>query len=1385
MSCLIFIENMNEADAILSAFKNSDQGALGSNRSILVVPGDCFAEIGLDCYSIRPNANEDYLQLLSSLPQLPEKVLYAWPWSTQTMADDNGRVGYYSRDIEAAFLLTKALLAQQPEHKIRLLYVYSNTDSSHPRPHHDAFVGFAKAITHESRKVCWRQLCLVSPQSVAFHSVLPAILNEFSCEGDDIQVRYVDGVRQRLVFREIPAPDKPPSGHELSAALPVRDGGIYIVTGGLGGLGYIVARHIASQSRVKLVLCGRSDRNDGINECLEELEFLGASCIYRQLDVSDAASVNALVEEVRHTLGPINGLFHCAGINRDALVKDKTLQDFRAVLHPKVLGTLNLDEATRNDPLDFVVYFSSISALLGNIGQSDYCYANSFLDHYSAWRNNMVHRRLRLGRSISVNWPLWKDGGMQVDEQVALFSERNTGAGPLSIEDGLNLLADVMRINNVSHVFTAKGTTEKLRNCFNIQGTQSSMGTSQPEQQPAQSSAPAASISSPPIPDTPLVSASGTQGSTVISSPSSSVRRNAQSVTDAEVLGVLRENLVTGIVEILEVAPKDVDIDSDLNNFGFDSITFTTFGNRIADVLDIEITPVVFFEYQTVRDLSEYMLEEHRKEILAWHLEHNTQPASQPDVTMQSSELSIQHSHIRQPEPLLSTPTPPIPTPAPLSHTPSAPKPQTSEPRTSEPLTQETPSPRVTDYAAAGTNSTSMRGHSSPRVPISQAVSASEPIAIIGIDGILPQSEDLSAFWKHLEMGSDLITEVPEARWSWRKVWGDPFKEKNRTKIKWGGFIPDVDKFDAAFFGLSPREAELMDPQHRLFLQVVWRCIEDAGYRASTLAETQKVGLFCGSASIDYHDIMVRSDIDIDIFSVTGSMFSVLVNRISYLLNFRGPSEPVETACSSSLVAVHRAIQSIRAGECDVALAGGIHLMLEPNVHIGLDKGGFLSPQGRCATFDKEADGYVRGEGAVALLLKPLSRAEEDGDNIHALIRGSMVNHGGAVNTLTTPNPNAQTEVIVEAWRQAGVDPETISYIEAHGTGTALGDPIEVKALRKALDTLYKDWGKETAPYQPHCGLGSVKSNIGHLEFVAGASGVAKMVMSMKHKILPATIHYTGLNPYIQLDNTPFFIQDKQQDWSPIVRPDGSITPLRAGVSSFGFGGVNSHVALESYDPAPRPVYPESPCVILLSAKDRTALQRIVSKLRNWLRDEENVPLSDIAFTLAMGREHMEERLLIVAQNRQDLTLRLDAIQSSRRWGEPIPSVYSGSKNEGKARFTFLKSKEEATNYAKSLVAQDDLPLICENWVDGLDINWDQTAYTQGYRTSLPTYPFAKTRHWSSRRKRHEANPTLWHLNPGNRLSQHQVKNNRWLTLLAKRNRRIHKKSAICWMKGC
>ncbi|HET7695301.1 MAG TPA: SDR family NAD(P)-dependent oxidoreductase [Vicinamibacterales bacterium] len=528
-----------------------------------------------------------------------------------------------------------------------------------------------------------------------------------------------------------------------------------------------------------------------------------------------------------------------------------------------------------------------------------------------------------------------------------------------------------------------------------------------------------------------------------------------------------------------------------------------------------------------------------------------------------------------------------------------------------------------------------------------------EPIAIVGLAGRFPGAPDTDRLWDLLRDGRVGIVDVPADRWDVAAYFDPDPEAPGKMYTYRGGFLSDVDRFDPHFFGISPREAVSMDPQQRLLLETAWRALEDAAISPGSLSGSQ-TGVFVGLSNIDYYRMAFTDPQAVDAYFGSGTSGSVAAGRISYVLGLRGPSLAVDTACSSSLVAVHLACQSLRNQECGVALAGGVNLILSPDINIACSKAKMMSPDGLCKTFDARADGYVRSEGCAVVVLKRLSDAERDGDRILAVIRGSAVNQDGRSSGLTVPNGPAQEAVIRRALDIAGVQPSEVAYVEAHGTGTSLGDPIEVRALGRVM----ADRGVGGGPVA----IGSIKANIGHLEAAAGIAGLAKVVLALRHETIPAHPNLGERNPHIEWSSLPVEVLTAPRSW-----PAASGRRL-AGVSSFGFSGTNAHLVVEAAPAtAAAPGAAERPRQLLtLSARSTEALDELSADFEQFLR-QTSEPLPEICATANAGRLHAAHRLAVVAGTAADAA---DAIAEARR--SETPRVVRRSVESGAPEVAFL-----------------------------------------------------------------------------------------------------------------
>jgi acyl transferase domain-containing protein/SAM-dependent methyltransferase len=504
-------------------------------------------------------------------------------------------------------------------------------------------------------------------------------------------------------------------------------------------------------------------------------------------------------------------------------------------------------------------------------------------------------------------------------------------------------------------------------------------------------------------------------------------------------------------------------------------------------------------------------------------------------------------------------------------------------------------------------------------------------IAIVGMGLRLPGGmRNESSLWHVLENGVDTISEIPADRWDVAAYY-DPDPDKpGKMNTRYGSFLKDADQFDAEFFGVSPREAVSMDPQHRLLMETSWEALENAAIAPASLGGSQ-TGVFVGIGNSDYWRMAYRDEEQIDAYSALGNSYSVAAGRLSYFLGLHGPSMAVDTACSASLVAVHLACRSLRSGECTLALAGGVNLILSPEANINFSKSRMLAPDGRCKTFDASADGYVRAEGCGVVVLKTLSAARADGNRILAVIRGSAVNQDGRSGGLTAPNGPAQEAVIRAALASAGVAPHEISYLEAHGTGTSLGDPIEVRA---ASAVLCKD-----RPHASPLMIGSIKTNIGHLEAAAGVAGLLKVVLALQKKAIPPHLHLKQKSPHIDWDNLPIVVPTKLTPWVPI---NGKRI---AGLSSFGFSGTNAHLVLEEAPEGTRPWNAtERPIHLLaLSARSDQALNELVQEVSVRFEKADVDKLADACFSANVGRSHFNYRVTVLGNDTEEVRTGLNA----------------------------------------------------------------------------------------------------------------------------------------------
>ncbi|WP_046744419.1 SDR family NAD(P)-dependent oxidoreductase [Kordia zhangzhouensis] len=1237
------IEELNVSKSIL--LFDTDDATFKSYQKqtktpvILIQPGKKYQKNSDNQFTINPENKEEFGQLFAELQKqgiVLDKIYFGWSKETFT-ENEESLTNALTKGVYAFLYVCQGLMQLKSDDKISIAYIYHGSENT-AQPQNEAINGFIKSLHLEQSNI--RCKTIEISQQVNPDQLSEIVVAELQLDTiEQLAVRYEKD--QRFV-RKLQNLERWNSNRSSATNQGLKEKGVYLITGGAGGLGFIFAEYLAKECKARLVLTGRSVLSEEKSTKIQELEKLGAEVLYIASDISKWDDVNKVIVETKKKFGTIDGIIHSAGVLRDSNIRNKTIEEMQAVFAPKIYGAFYLDILTKNDALDFFVTFSSMAAVGGNMGQSDYSYANHFMDTYIQRREALQQQGERSGKSLSLNWSIWANGGMKLDAQMEAFFKNSLGIRPLKTETGIGTFTSGLFAEE-TQIVVVEGMQERMEIAWGIREKEEDHST--------------------------------TVNTGSETSPSISDEANG------EVATLVQKELIQIAMDFLKLEEDDVAVDKILLDIGFDSIGLASYANALNEKYGLDvITPVLFFEYPSINEITKYLINEHNAAVVnTYNLAANN--SSTVQETSKQSNTAVKEAK---------------------AETPSF----TGINKGWNPSTSQT-------IAANKTSQGSGISADSRFVDC--------PIAIVGIGGVMPKSKNMQEYWENLKNEENMISVVPRDRWIWEDYDGDPITEKNKTNSKYGGFIDDADKFDPLFFGISPREAEMMDPQQRVFLETVWNTIEDSGYKVSDLSGT-KTGLFVGVAVHDYSDLMNGLNVELDGYTASGNSHCILANRISFLLNLRGPSAPIDTACSSSLIAIHRAIESIHTGSSDMAIVGGVQLMMTPAAHISFGMAGMLSSDGKCKTFDKSANGYVRGEGSGAIFLKTLAQAEADNDQIYAVIKATSENHGGKATMLTAPNPHAQAELLVEAYEKGQIDPATVGYIECHGTGTSLGDPIEIRALAKSFKELY-DKHNKPIPQTPHIGLSSVKTNIGHLETAAGISSFLKAVLAMKYKQIPASLHFEELNPHISFAGTPFYVVDKTQPWERMIGADGKEAPRRAGISSFGFGGANAHVVIEEYIPSKeeKPIEFNKPFLFVLSAKNEDRLKAYAESILQFVENQE-IDLLNLTYTLQVGRDEMKERLGIAVNSKEELTQLLkDYIN-----GEELENLHVGKVNK-KNKEVVLPSNAEINSYIEAYNHEE----VLKAWVQGAEIDWNTLyGHDKPKRANIPTYPFARESYW-------------------------------------------------------
>lgn len=1180
------------------------------NRIIHVANGQHFTkQTGENQYTINQMDANDYKTLFLDLKEqniVVDRILYfgAYYPGNDWSIDIESELG---KSIYSVTYLAQGILHARPERTIALYTFYDSQKSN--SDFYCALSGLAKCLPMEqdtlSMKTVDLQGCVNGSDD--FYC---CIEKEMFLHSDDTDICYKKGIRYTTRYQQIMV-------HPAQGLPMLKTGGVYLITGAMGGIGRKLTKYLASCYDIKLILLGRREITaEQLSQSFPGVKNL----IYYSVNLSDRYELGKTLELIRSQYGDLNGIFHCAGKSGDSLLINKTKETISEVLAPKVQGFYHLVELIKKDNLDFMICFSSIAATTGNQGQIDYAYANKFMDSYAMRNGN--------GKIISIDWSLWMDSGMGNTPGVRELIKEGFGITALTEEEGIQALANAMN-ERTPNLVVVKGDKERICNVMNEANTAKKNRVDNDRS-----------------------------------------RIDIEEKKEDQSDQLLKEIIVS---ELLELCKKTFSVDKLKSDASFDdqkidSVSLMEFAKLIHKKLNIKISPAALFEYNTIELLADNLIHKYETELRILFSVKKEEAQLKAD-SRERVEVTIQEARK---------------------------------------LTKDADNIRPENESV-----TSKPGKLSD-------------IAVVGISLRMPMANDINEFWNNIAGKRECIVETPKNRWDY-----EDYDDKVKDCLRYGGFIEDIDSFDSLFFHISPEEAKLMDPQQRILLEETYRCIENAGIRTKDL-DGKKIGVFIGAFSNDYQQLLSETEYAEDVNVIAGNDHAMLANRISYHFNLHGASEVIDTACSSSLVAVYRAMNAIRNGEIEAAIVGGVNIIINPTGTIKLGKLGFLNNNGIIKSFDENADGYSRGEGVGVLFLKPLPQAVKDEDRIHAVIKGGAINHGGRGHYIMEPNALAQAQVIKEAYANAWVEFGTVNYIEAHGTGTKVGDTNEVYAYQKAFRELSNQCTYQVS--EKFCGIGTVKPNIGHLEAASGMASVIKLILALKKKQLPASLHYQNEDKAYDLEHSFFYINDKLSFWNQVADQDGGLLKRRGEVHAYGYGGTNAHLILEEYEEVTNlPIMPQQEQLFIFSAKSRHSMDEYLMNFTGFLENISEEQLGNVAYTLMMGRNEFQERIAFIAKDRVTLIKLINLYLD----GKDADDVVAKGNDADAVGLQSLFAGRESEEILMLLIRSNNLRAIANLFIHGISVDWKLLYPNEGWkRIELPTYRFEKIHHFVNLRSR-------------------------------------------------
>lgn len=1124
---------------------------------IFISQGKEFKKVDSEHYAIVKDKKQTYERAFHSiLADVDEisTIAYLWAYEDAECIREYENIVYILQAISSEKVIAdQLLLGASYKEGLEKCYL-------------ESWIGFERSIGPMMSKT--RVKVILQDKKTLEH-----ICKEMGVPAGTQSVLYEEGKRyEKVIYENMRHRRKTVAGSAL------KSGGTYLITGGMGKLGLIFSRYLAKEYSANLILSGRSGLRDEDYKIIEKIEQYGSQVFYIQSDICDKYGMKKGIEEAKKRFGTIQGVIHAAGRAAHQSIYQKNIESFEEILEPKIRGTLVLKELFDGIPLDFICYFSSAAAILGDFGACDYAVGNRFQMAYAAFRNGSSNSGTR--RTVVINWPVWKDGGMKLEEEDQEMYLKSSGQRSLETKEGLEVFERVLKQGQTQQLVLV-GERNRLYQFLHIK-KKNSMKSSLPVQ---------------------------------------------EGKHQGDELAVLLERDMKKLISQLHHIPVEkIEVKEEFVTYGFDSINIFEFARMISDTIGIDITPASLLGYSTLKKLIEYLTDTKREQLMSYYMNESRSP---------QAGAEIKHPDV-----------------------------------------------------------------------ISESDDMTEPIAVIGMSGRFPQADSVGELWSKLEEQSECITEIPPDRWDWRDFTSGAHMEPGKSNSRWGGFLRDIHSFDPLFFKISPREAYLMDPCQRIFLEESWHALEDAGYMGDKI-RGKSCGVYVGIEEGEYGHMVRQKG---EFYSNQNAMLSA---RIAYALDMKGPNLSVTASCSSGLVALHQACQALRLGECEIALAGGINLFVSPETYIGMSMLDLLSPTGKTYVFDQRADGMVPGEAVAAVILKPLSKAIRDKDHIYGCIKGSGVNNNGRGHGMMTPNPLRQGELIKNVLDKYRINPTDIQYVISHSVGTKLGDSAEIESLSSTFGQ-YSD-------QRQYCRIGSVKPVVGHTFAASGIVSLIAMLHAMKNGKILGVHNYEHSNENIDFDKTPFVISKENHPW---ISVEGK---ARTGViSTSGNSGTNAFAVIEEYkEETANEVTGDltrQKQIFVFSAIDDGQLRKVVEKMIEYIRQNGTLSIADIAYTLQTGREPLGSRLAIIADCQDQLLQTMSDYLYSSETEKKGFYIAHGSDN------TYSKTA------LQELTGEYDLELIAAHWVEGEDMVWDDLykGKEKGRIVSLPCYPFKKEAYWIS-----------------------------------------------------